>query len=1015
MIATFFSAFLQPNLTQEPGFDWLKLVAVLIALISTAFAIYQYAKRRSDAGELEAEKKIAHKKVEDEIKRAEAKTAEQRLRDTLEEELGHIRILGSPHIENLPVKLLDSFVRVNISQDWRSDFRFGDGEKGELDFGEEMHLAPHDLNPDEAVKRAFNKRRLLVLIGDPGSGKTTLMKYFAVCCLHGDQRKLGFKNAVLPLYFPLREAKFDENDQPISLPENLAEWAGQRTLDLTPDDFKNWLRSKETLVLLDGLDEIGDVEQRIRVCDWIDKTCFGFKRARFVVTSRWTGYRKGDGVEIAFDHMRADVKDFSPEQQDEFLKKWFRAAFLREDAPPGKPSRAWEEAQRQKADQKSTTIIKFLRAENERRDLDWRGGLRELAAVPMLLQIMAIIWKEREHLPEGRRDLYNAALDYLLALRDKRRKLEPLLPAEKARRVLAPVSWNMQNAAKKQRRDEVSREKMHDQMQPILDSMNRGLGAEAFCRNLIDRAGVLAEYGRDDYIFRHKSLREFLAAEQMAKAALKDDAVLKILCDNFGDDWWEEPTRFFMLLADDEMFDRFMAAFFANEKSGSLEVKALDLLQTLVREAPQKKIDALEAALNDKKLDETRRRTVLECLKTIGAPLATEPLKKFLDSQKAQWLSAELRMETSTSSSKQTFRGAPKPAPPPKTEVEATITYAREVLAQTSPDFVTKRPTPQKPELAKDRPKSFLNPFENNAEYILIPGGEYQFSVTKKFEKVPDMYFAKYPVTNRLYRRFIDYLGNEKNELRQTLPLPLFTEKMLTFAESIPKYRDYLGTDAAAWAEKLTSGYEKDRRFNDPEQPVAGVSWYAARAYCFWLSMLETTKSEHSTPSFPRRRESNDRSAPRDSRLRGNDEMGEFSVEELANIYRLPKEVEWEWAAYGRDPAAKGAVREYPWPKAKGKPTPTLANFGKNIGKTTPVGRYPEGGTPEGLLDIAGNVWEWQENFYDQAQFETARARRGGSWFSGSDSFVRSARSLLNPGLRINSVGFRVCAPSLFN
>ena len=81
----------------------------------------------------------------------------------------------------------------------------------------------------------------------------------------------------------------------------------------------------------------------------------------------------------------------------------------------------------------------------------------------------------------------------------------------------------------------------------------------------------------------------------------------------------------------------------------------------------------------------------------------------------------------------------------------------------------------------------------------------------------------------------------------------------------------------------------------------------------------------------------------------------------MASIYRLPEEEEWEWAAGGEP---DGSIRKYPWPKDKGEPGKNLANFNKNVDATTPVDRYPEGATPLGLMDMAGNVWEWMENYY---------------------------------------------------
>ena len=75
-----------------------------------------------------------------------------------------------------------------------------------------------------------------------------------------------------------------------------------------------------------------------------------------------------------------------------------------------------------------------------------------------------------------------------------------------------------------------------------------------------------------------------------------------------------------------------------------------------------------------------------------------------------------------------------------------------------------------------------------------------------------------------------------------------------------------------------------------------------------------------------------------------------------------------------------GGKRKYPW----GDPEPDdkRANYGQKVGQTTPVGAYPAGATPEGLMDMAGNVWEWCENLYGKgATFgKDARALRGGSW-----------------------------------
>jgi len=860
---------------------------------------------------------------------------DQLYQSTLTEELGKIRLIGSPDIDSVQVNLDDTFVPLRISHNWKTEDRFKTGKRDDALQEEMRHHTP-----DELMQRVFSEYRMLLVIGDPGSGKTTLMKYYALCCLQNNQDRLfGRQLPVRVFYLPLRDLKRSESGDCLSLPEQLSLWAGQRSNSIDREVFETWLRDKKTqsLVLFDGLDEISDLEKRKEACNWIDRTWSGFSDAYFVVTSRFTGYRKVEGVELSADHIRADVMDFSFEQQEEFLSKWFTAAYLRDLCPAGINAGQWMTRQKNDAKDRTAKIVEYLNKEKNR-------GLRELAAIPMMLQIMAILWKERDFLPDSRLKLYSAALDYLLEYRDERRKIPPLLPADKARRVLAPVSLWMQQELKA---DEVERIVMHEKMQETLDTFDHPPSAKDFCRNLVDRAGLLAEYGDRDYVFRHKTFREYLAGSQLVEKAKRTTGHIDSLVKHFGEDWWNEVMKFFMGQADAEMFDHFMGKLFNHPLSEELSSKQQTLLDTLIEEAPQKKTDALCDKLLDTKTTVNQQRYILDCLKAIGKPTSAEAVTVFLDSGLAK-----------------EKEGIEKAGELLKTlgaiDDEQLSILLRKAQVKISPEEVSSA--------------SFRNPCEHDAQYILIPGGKYRYSVRKKKVTVPDLYVAKYPVTNRQYRSFIDFLAGKPAATDATLSLKSYQESLHDLAgskdDAIKGFQEYLKKERNL-ADRLRSRHDVERKFNKDDQPVVGVSWYAARAYCLWLTMLAGDKAE----------------------------------------YRLPTEVEWEWAAGGRrdKPGEVLEVRKYPWGDEP-DPTAKHANYGSNEGATTPVGRYLDGATPEGLYDIAGNVWEWMENWCDEEKRNT-RAVRGGSWYDAPENLACSSWVVSNPDYRSYGNGFRVVRP----
>ena len=196
----------------------------------------------------------------------------------------------------------------------------------------------------------------------------------------------------------------------------------------------------------------------------------------------------------------------------------------------------------------------------------------------------------------------------------------------------------------------------------------------------------------------------------------------------------------------------------------------------------------------------------------------------------------------------------------------------------------------------------------------------------------------------------------------------------------------------------------------------------------FWISKTEVTNKMYSyCVAESGCQEPTDRSSSKHPSYYGNAEYDNYPVIyvdwnmakaycEWANL-RLPTEAEWEKAARGTD------ALTYPW--GNDLPNNGLLNYDGAVGDTSEVGKYPDGASPYGALDMAGNVWEWVADWYGETYYASLtpsnplgpdsgenRVARGGSWVDHNYGVRTTRRNGIVPTGSGSNIGFR-CARSL--
>ncbi len=371
---------------------------------------------------------------------------------------------------------------------------------------EELRELPGGMERPQPVLWLVQDHPVLVILGDPGSGKSTVLTLLALLLATGQGQELGLEG-YLPLLLPLSAYSDQLQKSPRrSLYDFSVEYFKQRldAVDMGPF-FIDMLKRGRVLILLDGLDEVKSQEQRNIVVERVQHfICQHAKKGnRVVMSCRIIGYHEVRPPEV--EGLReCTLLDFDDAEIADFIRRWTaiieRHSFENESVAKYEARRETEE---------------LLTA------LEQKPEIRRLAANPLLLTMLVILKRQGKKLPRHRVLLYEQYLTSLLDEWLHARSLDGAvaqdLPDErKLRKVLEPLAYWMQTASPG--KGMVPERDLVDWLKKWFSlRKNPEQEAGSFLRDVREHSGLLLNRGGRMYGFMHLTFMEYLAAVHIAK------------------------------------------------------------------------------------------------------------------------------------------------------------------------------------------------------------------------------------------------------------------------------------------------------------------------------------------------------------------------------------------------------------------------------------------------------------------------------------------------------------------
>jgi len=843
----------------------------------------------------------------------DAFSARERYLRAMVAECRTVRLAGIDPNASDPTRGGMSLEKLYISLDTRTSKEKPDEEQKKSG----VRLPGQEPKPMSALEAwTSSPKRRMVLLGLPGTGKSTFVRYLALSMARAElSREAELPQEwrgrpLIPFILPLgRFAETIPSECRKGRAELVEEYlvqnlkSGEDTREFAPLALHT-LEREGGLVMFDGLDEVANLNLRPLVVQAVEDFVEKYSRNPqnfFLVTCRTYSYQHDAAWKLT-DWPTHELALLTREKVEFFIQAWY-AELSQIDA-----------SRQAEYERKRNKLLETLQPGDRRK-------LLEIAAFPLILTIMAVVHTHYGELPDTRAQVYERCVELLLirwqgerSVAGKLQKQNILDALDISPTVLYQALWEVAyrthgDADKDASRDGsaalVTEDLLDGVLKVYLQNRDKVETFLEYCQSsngLLMLQGTLSVPGkppRKVYAFPHLTFEEYLAARYLADHDPEEYAYELV----GRSDRWREALK---LLGEHLCF-------------GSPQRPQMTAL-----------LDALSV--------QNEQRSELE-------------------QARMTWLAGELLV---------LYNRAFEPRSPYR-ERQGVISALNQAALQ--PEF-----DPQ---------------VRANCADIADELGGWQVDDLYEFVRVEQkdnlFHIAKHPVTNLQYQHFL--ASKDYAEERFWVDFPKFDEQGRPMKETWGK---------AGWEWLKQAQQDKDdapdgrvilpRYWNDPRfgiarrsAPVVGITWWEVNAYCRWLA------EQHTLPEYI------------------------FLSSLLSSpSFRLPTEAEWVLAAGGQD---KG---RYPW-DAKGQVTSDereilrRANIGESrIGRTTSVGMYPLGRAQNGLWDLAGNVWEWQANFYDTGH--DVMGLRGGSWLNILDLARVSARNPNHPGIRWDDYGFRVVA-----